>query len=396
MPPVDLSASIYMQYKRARQRAEEAEKRGALKEAGIAYKQAAEFMKQFARSTQNQKTRNTRFERAKKLEEIALRFSAITNMNTIRDAGKTIQRKDATSDDDYETQVIGLIQRTETKWEDIGGLDESKNAIKVAYGLALAKKPEGVFIDSWRNFLLYGPPGTGKTLLASATAGNLDATFFNVKVSDLLSKYFGESTKLISALYSAANRLSPSVIFLDEFESLTRQRDLGESGAERRIVSTLLAEIDGFKNKGTNNFVITIGATNLPWLIDSALLSRFQKRVYVPLPDNNARSSILKIFIHKRGHKTMIPLDGLIIRTEGYSGREIEQICQMAVTSMTQRANPNMMSLVDKGRDAIQGYQVRVEPLTEQDFDMAFREVQKGTDIKSLQRYETWQKKEEM
>jgi SpoVK/Ycf46/Vps4 family AAA+-type ATPase len=116
-----------------------------------------------------------------------------------------------------------------------------------------------------------GPPGTGKTLLAAATAGNLEATFFNVKVSSLLSKYFGESTKLISALYSVARRLSPAVIFLDEFESLTPSRGSGESGSERRIVSTLLAELDGLQGKDDDSFVMTICATNLPWLLDLAI-----------------------------------------------------------------------------------------------------------------------------
>jgi katanin p60 ATPase-containing subunit A1 len=185
--------------------------------------------------------------------------------------------------------VLSLIHKSDVQWGDIGGLEDTKDSIKSAYALALAQKPAGVQVSSWRNLLMYGPPGTGKTLLAAATAGNLEATFFNVKVSSLLSKYFGESTKLISALFSVARRLSPAVIFLDEFESLTPVRGSGESGAERRIVSTLLAELDGLQAKDDTGFVLTICATNLPWLLDLAILSRFQRRIYVPLPDPDAR-----------------------------------------------------------------------------------------------------------
>jgi katanin p60 ATPase-containing subunit A1 len=390
MAPVDLSASIYAQYKRARKRAEEAEKRGSAKEAAAAYRHAAAFMRQYGSSSRDTKIRKSRLERADALDALANRLqqgpTAISS--SVVKAGA--QPAEVTGEDDYDNHVLGLIQRTDIGWDDIGGLDDTKIAIKSAYGLALARKPEGVTIESWRNFLLFGPPGTGKTLLAAATAGSLDATFFSVKVSDMLSKYFGESTKLISALYATAARLSPSVIFLDEFESLSPPRGSGDSGAERRIVSTLLAEIDGLNRKGSQDLIITIGATNLPWLIDTAILSRFQKRVYVPLPDAAARRIILEIFIDRRGHDTQLSLARLVERTAGYSGREIEQICQTAVTHMTQRANPDLMAIVDQGRDAIRDYEIRVETLSEHDFKIALNEAQPGSNAAMLARYQTW------
>ena len=390
MSAVDLSASIYAQYKRARKRAEEAEKRGAAREAAAAYRHAAEFMRQYAGSSRDTKIRKARLERAEALEELAGRLQKAPAGVPLGDSKADVQPAEATGEDDYETQVLGLIRRTEVSWEDIGGLEDTKKAIKSAYGLALARKPEGVTIESWRNFLLFGPPGTGKTLLAAATAGSLDATFFSVKVSDMLSKYFGESTKLISALYAAAGRLSPSVIFLDEFESLSTPRGSGDSGAERRIVSTLLAEIDGLGSKGRHDLIITIGATNVPWLIDTAILSRFQKRIYVPLPDAEARQTILGIFITHRGHKTQVPIAELGERTQGYSGREIEQICQTAVTHMTQRANPGLMAIVDKGQEAVRDYEIRVEALSKEDFKTALTEVQPGSDAETLARYSAW------
>ncbi len=223
MKTVDLSGPIYAQYKRARKRAEDAERQGALQVAATAYRQSATLMRQYAQITLDQNVRKQRLERATALDDIADRLSHSSSIKTRpKDVNHAAsQTAELTREDDYETMVLDLITRTGIKWEDIGGLDDTKQAIKSAYGLALARKPKGVEISGWRNFLLYGPPGTGKTLLAAATAGSLEATFFNVKISSLLSKYFGESSKLISALYTVARRLEPSVIFLDEFEALT-------------------------------------------------------------------------------------------------------------------------------------------------------------------------------
>jgi katanin p60 ATPase-containing subunit A1 len=211
----------------------------------------------------------------------------------------------------------------------------------------------------------------------------------------MLSKYFGESTKLISALYTVARRLSPSVIFLDEFESLTPPRGSGESGAERRIVSTFLAELDGLATKDEQCFVLTMGATNLPWLLDSAILSRFEKRIYVPLPDEAARQTILEIHLTRRGHRSLVDLGTLARRTAGFSGREIEQVCQTAVARMTVRANPDLLAIVDKGQEAIRDYELRVEPLTEADFRDAFEQVRPITTAAMLKRFEEWMQQAE-
>ena len=397
MKTVDLSGPIYAQYKRARKRAEDAEKQGALHEAAAAYRQSAELMRQYAQTSRDAKIRQQRLERAEALDEVAQRISrpGSTGFKPKGPGSPTPQAAEATGEDDYETAVLELIQRTNIKWDDIGGLEDTKQAIKSAYGLALARKPKGVEISGWRNFLLYGPPGTGKTILAAATAGSLEATFFNVKVSSLLSKYFGESSKLISTLYTVARRLEPSVVFLDEFESLTPPRGSGESGAERRIVSTFLAELDGLATKEDPSFILTIGATNVPWLLDTAILSRFQRRIYVPLPDEAARLVILEIHLTRRGHKSQVPLAELARRTAGFSGREIEQLCQTAITHMIQRLNPTLMDAVDKGQEAVRNYEIRVEPLTEADFQVAFDQIHPITSPDMLKSYERWAKKAE-
>ena len=390
MPRVDLSASIYKQYERACKRAKTAESKGAVREAAAAYLQAAHFMRQYAASTGNQKIRKKRLQRADALENFSRRLSKLPASPFPQKEGMKPQPDGTVGEDDYETQVLGLIERVNIGWQDIGGLQDTKSAIKVAFALAMAQKPRDIVIESWNSFLLYGPSGTGKTLLAAATAGNLDATFFNVQVSDVLSKYFGESTKLISALYTVARRLSPSVVFIDEFESISPPRGSGESGAERRIVATLLAELDGLAGKDDQSFVLSIAATNMPWLLDHAVLSRFQKRIYVPLPDDHARNAIFDILLTRRGHISEIPVSSLVSRTDGYSGREIERLCQNATMSMIQRTNPDLEIKVDDGLEALQEYRVRTETISKGDFNLAFKEVQPGTNPKLLRRYQEW------
>jgi katanin p60 ATPase-containing subunit A1 len=393
--PVDLSASIYGQYKQTRKRAEEAVRRGATREAAAEYRRAAELMRQYAGYSRDSGIKKQRLQRAEAHNRMALQLDGMPARANPISSNRPIQASESLADTDYDSEVMALIEESSIRWSDIGGLDSTKQAIKAAYGLAVARKPKGVRIESWRNLLLFGPPGTGKTLLAAATAGSLEAVFFNVKVSNVLSKYFGESSKLITALYTTARRLSPAVIFLDEFESLTPPRGEGESGAERRIVSTLLAELDGLATKDDESYVLTIGATNLPWLLDGAILSRFQKRIFVPLPDAEARRAILEIHLTKRGHKSRLPIPTLVERTEGYSGREIEQICQTAITSMTQRANPGLMDVVDRGQAALREYEIKIEPISEEDFIVAFSQIHPATDAALVRRHMEWQKKAE-
>ena len=391
--PTDLSGPIYGQYKQTRKRAEEAMRRDDSREAAAEYHRAAELMRQYAAYARDAGVKKQRQQKAETLDRIALQLDDMTAHNSLLPTPGQIQSAESISDTDYTSEVMALIERSSIRWKDIGGLEATKQDIKAAYGLAVARKPKGVRIKSWRNLLLFGPPGTGKTLLAAATAGSLEAVFFNVKVSNVLSKYFGESSKLITALYTTARRLSPAVIFLDEFESLTPPRGGGESGAERRIVSTLLSELDGLATKDDESYVLTIGATNLPWLLDSAILSRFQKRIFVPLPDAEARYAILERHLTRRGHKTTYPITKLVERTEGYSGREIEQVCQTAITSMTRYANPGLMAVVDQGQAALRAYEIRVEPVSEEDFNLAFSQIHPATNAALVDQHKAWLEK---
>ena len=385
---VDISASLYAEYERMRKKAAEAERRGAYAEAARAYRQAAQIMRQYAACSRQETLRRQRLQRAIALEQTADKLQALPPDKAI--APSTRQPESTNEEDDYESIARGLIQKTTVRWEDIGGLEETKAQIKAAYGLALARKPGGVEISPPRNLMFYGPPGTGKTLLAAATAGSLEATFFNVTVSNLLSKYFGESTKIIAALFNVARKQAPAVIFLDEFESLTPPRGSGESGAERRIVSQFLAELDGLASRESEAFILTMVATNLPWLVDPAILSRFQQKIYLPLPDEATRKAIFMLHLERRGHQSRIPIEWLVKKTEGFSGREIAQLCQAAITHMIRRKNPDLLKVVDQGQRAISAYVLNIEALDESDFSEAFRQIKPLTTPAMLEQYASW------
>jgi len=242
--------------------------------------------------------------------------------------------------------------------------------------------------------LMYGPPGTGKTLLAAASSNMLGATFFNVKASDLMSKYFGESTKLVSALFKRAREEAAggaALVFIDEVDSLSMSRDdASSSGSEQRIVSTLLAELDGMADKGATGGVITIAATNKPWSIDEAIRQRFEKNVYVSLPDHVARKAIFEVHLSRRG----IQLDGdvtygdLAERTEDYSGRLIRNVCQEAVERMLMEMNADVPAHVDQ--KTIADYTLRLRPLQQADFNQALERVRPTTTKESLTAYRNW------
>lgn len=205
----------------------------------------------------------------------------------------------------FEQYIRDNVMRKEKEnlpsWDDIGGLEKVKDLIKKSVVIGIIEnKPKA--IEAWNTILFYGPPGTGKTLMAAAVAKNIDATFFDVKVSQMLSKYYGESPKIMSALFEVAREEAPSVVFIDEFDliALSRGADIDEES--RRGLSTLLAELDGLSSKTSEKkFVLVIAATNTPDAIDEAIMSRFGKKIELPLPDFVACKEILRIHTEKKG-----------------------------------------------------------------------------------------------
>ncbi|MGI6209894.1 MAG: CDC48 family AAA ATPase, partial [Anaerolineae bacterium] len=226
-----------------------------------------------------------------------------------------------------------MIQVPDVGWDDIGGLEEAKEALREGVELPL-KNPEAferLGIRPAKGFLLFGPPGTGKTLLAKAVARESEANFISAKSSDLLSKWYGESEQQVSRLFTRARQVAPTVIFLDEIDSLAPQRGggLGEPAVTERVVNTLLAEMDGLEEL---QGVVVIGATNQPSLLDPALLrpGRFDELIYVPVPNRDGRLRILEIHTRNMPLAPDVDLGELADRTEGFTGADLENLTRRA------------------------------------------------------------------
>lgn len=216
-----------------------------------------------------------------------------------------------------------ITEKPNVKWSDVAGLDGAKSALQEAVILPV-KFPQ-FFTGkrkAWSGFLLYGPPGTGKSYLAKAVATEADSTFFAVSSSDLVSKWMGESEKLVSQLFHMARENAPSIIFIDEVDSLCSQRGEGESEAARRIKTEFLVQMQGVNN--SDNKVLVLAATNMPYNLDQAMRRRFDKRIYIPLPDTPARAHMFQVHLGDTPHSLdKSDFEVLASRTQGFSGSDI-------------------------------------------------------------------------
>lgn len=406
---IDLSGDRARTIEALVKKAEGAYQSGEDGPAATAYEQAARLLMLHAEAAPSRKLEVSRKKRALKYREYAKRLRAgdLPKAEASERPAKTVggggDKGGGGSETELSSAVSALVHASAVNFENIGGLADTKREIKYALGVGLAKKPANIQLQTWSNWLFYGPPGTGKTLLAAATSNALKsmerdgAVFFNVKVSSIMSKYFGESTKIISELYGKARDCSPSVVFLDEFESLCGSRDEGDTGTERRILSTILSELDGLSEKGRDDiFVLTIAATNRPWDLDPAVLSRFDKKILIPLPGEETRRAILDILIPKRGFELDFSIDDLLPMTEGLSGREIERLVKEVSNRMVLTTNTELTSIVDEGIERLRDYQIKVRPLTYDDFETARASVNPVTSSQDMKRYAEWKESNEV
>ncbi|TVY41891.1 Vacuolar protein sorting-associated protein [Lachnellula occidentalis] len=224
-----------------------------------------------------------------------------------------------------------LQDKPNVRWEDVAGLEQAKEALKEAVVLPI-KFPH-LFTGKrqpWKGILLYGPPGTGKSYLAKAVATEANSTFFSVSSSDLVSKWMGESERLVKQLFAMARENKPSIIFIDEIDALCGPRGEGESEASRRIKTEMLVQMDGVGRDSKG--VLVLGATNIPWQLDAAIRRRFQRRVHISLPDSAARQTMFELAVGttpcdltKADYKKLGDL------SEGYSGSDISIAVQDAL-----------------------------------------------------------------
>ncbi|KAK7256658.1 hypothetical protein RIF29_30112 [Crotalaria pallida] len=287
----------------------------------------------------------------------------------------------------YDTKLVEMINTAivdrspSVKWEDVAGLEKAKQALMEM--VILPTKRRDLFTGlrrPARGLLLFGPPGNGKTMLAKAVASESEATFFNVSAASLTSKWVGEGEKLVRTLFMVAISRQPSVIFIDEIDSIMSTRLASENDASRRLKSEFLIQFDGVASN-PDDIVIVIGATNKPQELDDAVLRRLVKRIYIPLPDENVRKLLLK---HKlKGQAFSLPrrdLERLVKDTEGYSGSDLQALCEEAA----------MMPIRELGANILTVNANQVRGLRYEDFKKAMAVIRPSLNKSKWEELERW------
>ncbi|MFX0102631.1 MAG: AAA family ATPase [Candidatus Hodarchaeota archaeon] len=275
-----------------------------------------------------------------------------------------------------------VTEKPDVSWKDVAGLENVKQALREAIVLPIAQP--NIFKGArkpWTGILLFGPPGCGKTLMAKAAANECAATFYSADSASLVSKWLGESEKLIKSLFELARKTSPSLIFIDEVDSLTTTRGSGsEGGGERRLKTQLMQEMQGMKSTAKHRILI-LGATNRPWDLDPAFLRRFEKRVYIPLPDIESREAIMQI--HTKGIDLSPDVDfaELAKLTVGYSGSDLSLVCREAIMIPVRELDLEGAMTQDD---------IEIRPVRREDFIKAL-EIQKPVSTaEDLKQFKDW------
>jgi transitional endoplasmic reticulum ATPase len=300
---------------------------------------AAQALLELNKSVLDPELKQARRERAEKLFQLAKDCDTAKAENRRASPvqrGKAASRESASNDDgDKDASQWVVKEKPGLKFDDVAGLEDVKQDIrlKMIYPFAHPELADRFGIRPGGGVLMYGPPGTGKTMLAKATAGEIDATFFLISPADVLSKWVGEAEQNIKKLFDAASAEERSIIFIDEIESLVPARRDEGSSVMQRVVPQILQGVEGFGKK-SGRAVLLMGATNVPWQLDPAILrpGRFDEKVYIPLPDLPARRKMLDMYLAKRPVDPNVDFDAWAARLEGYSGADVKYITDRAAT----------------------------------------------------------------
>lgn len=269
------------------------------------------------------------------LEDTAL-LARLTGRDRLAQPREGQPRLRVISNDDTRVEEVHHALQPElarVTFADVGGLDEVKDQIRRKIILPFQKP--GLFKRFRKaaggGILLYGPPGCGKTLLARATAGECGAKFYNIAIADVLDMYIGESERKLQAIFDKARESTPCVLFFDEIEALGGKRQYSREATSAKVVSQFLAEMDGFAQNNTG--VLVLGATNVPWAVDSAFRrpGRFDRVQFVPPPDRVARAGILEMLLKGRPCEEGIDTGSLARETGGFSGADLRNLVETAV-----------------------------------------------------------------
>ena len=320
-----------------------------------------------------------------------------------------------------DTDLIEMVEREvvemnpNVNFDDIAELESAKRALTEAVVLPLLMPDFFVGLRRpWKGVLLYGPPGTGKTLLAKALATQGKTTFFNVSPTTFASKWKGESEKLVRILFEMARFYAPSTIFIDEVDSVGTKRHDGENEASKKVLAEMLVQMDGISeaNSSCNNnsetntpkdgkskettsnpkFVMVLGATNLPWDLDDALRRRFEKRIYIPLPNQVGRKQMFNINFKGIKLEKNVNIDELVEKTKGYSGHDIASVCREASLMNMRKKLMNKDGKFDimeaaNNQTFLEGLEA---PVSQKDILTAIKNISKSVSNKDIKKFDEW------
>jgi len=345
------------------------------------YVSAAEQLQKLINFTDDSNMKNLYYQKAM---EYILRVKEIRGIVESSDVKKSSSTTASTDEDEEISGEISSVivrEKPNVKWEDVAGMEAAKLALREAIILPMsrpdlfkgARKP-------WKGILMYGPPGCGKTYLCKAVASEVDSTFFSVSAANLISKWLGESEKLVKELYDRAVEESPSIIFFDEIDSLAGSRGGSSEGeAMRRVKTQLLQAVEGF---GTGEeLLVTVGATNTPWDIDAAMRRRFERRVYVTLPTTEAREKMFQIHTRGVGLAADVSFEELAKYTAGYTAADIALLCREALMRPIRELD---------AEGALKDSSIQPRTPGIKDFLVGMESIKPSVSPKELTRYEEW------
>ncbi|KAF4364478.1 hypothetical protein F8388_007055 [Cannabis sativa] len=275
-------------------------------------------------------------------EKLVISTESITNglsiLQGIQSESKCVKKslKDVVTENEFEKKLLAdVIPPSDigVTFDDIGALENVKDTLKELVMLPL-QRPElfgkGQLTKPCKGILLFGPPGTGKTMLAKAVATEAGANFINISMSSITSKWFGEGEKYVKAVFSLASKIAPSVIFVDEVDSmLGRRENPGEHEAMRKMKNEFMVNWDGLRTKDKER-VLVLAATNRPFDLDEAVIRRLPRRLMVGLPDAPNREKIIKVILAKEELAPDVDLEAVANMTDGYSGSDLKNLCVTA------------------------------------------------------------------
>ncbi|MFO0613551.1 MAG: AAA family ATPase [Polyangiaceae bacterium] len=301
------------------------------------------------------------------LEDLDLKALVSATVREVDPGGGKPKMRVISNDETEDPELVRLLQPEQKPmtFADVGGLAEVKKQIERRIILPF-QKPS--LYEKYKKrvgggILLYGPPGCGKTLLARATAGECKARFLSVAIHDVLDLYIGESERKLHAIFEKARASTPAVLFFDEIEALGGKRNHAREATSAKLVSLFLTEMDGFAQN--NQGVLVLGATNVPWAVDGAFRrpGRFDRVLFVPPPDREARGAILKMLLDPRPVAPGIDVDAIASKTSGFSGADLEHLVESASDEAIDEA-------LSRGEEA---------PITKQHLERALKGVRSTT-----------------